>query len=315
MSGRMRPRLCHRAALLIASLLRSRAVLFDVAELGWPPIWPEPMQYSNGSTTVTLSVDFRIDVEGGGALVAEARDRALALLPARVDARRRRLAEAAPELDLLRVRVGRADGDDEAYALRVGVDGVATLDAAAPRGALHGLESFAQLVGVDAARGGGAIAGAPWRVVDAPRFAHRGVMLDTARHWLPVAAIVRVLDGMAAAKLNVLHWHLTDREAFPLRLRCRPELALGAHSPAETRVRRGGRAPRVSRAPFALSVRFRAPLSPPSRAGTRRATCAPSRPPRARAACRSCPSSTRPRTRRRGAVSYTHLTLPTILLV
>ena len=47
-----------------------------------------------------------------------------------------------------------------------------------------------------------------------PRFPWRGVLLDSARHFLPLPDILRQLDGMAAAKLNVFHWHLTDDQGW-----------------------------------------------------------------------------------------------------
>lgn len=69
---------------------------------------------------------------------------------------------------------------------------------------------------------------------DAPRYSHRGVLLDTARHFLPLGALLRTVDAMAASKLNVLHWHATDSHAFPLLLPSAPQLArLGAYSTKE----------------------------------------------------------------------------------
>jgi hexosaminidase len=50
-------------------------------------------------------------------------------------------------------------------------------------------------------------------------------MLDTARHFFPVSFIKQTLDGMAANKLSVFHWHLTDAESFPVVLPSAPELA------------------------------------------------------------------------------------------
>lgn len=62
------------------------------------------------------------------------------------------------------------------------------------------------------------------RVVDKPLFNHRGVLLDTSRNFMPVNIIKRTLDGMAASKLNVFHWHATDSHSFPLEIPQVPQL-------------------------------------------------------------------------------------------
>jgi hexosaminidase len=67
------------------------------------------------------------------------------------------------------------------------------------------------------------------RIDDAPRFAWRGLMLDSARHYQSPEFIKRLLDWMALHKLNVLHWHLTDDQAWRLEIRKYPRLtAIGA---------------------------------------------------------------------------------------
>ena len=72
-------------------------------------------------------------------------------------------------------------------------------------------------------------------VWDSPRFRHRGLLIDTARHYLPTSIIKTHLDAMEASKMNVLHWHLTDDESFPLATSQTPELArCGAFSTAAT---------------------------------------------------------------------------------
>lgn len=67
---------------------------------------------------------------------------------------------------------------------------------------------------------------------DYPKFPHRGLLLDTARNFLPLEDIERTIDGMAASKLNVLHWHATDAQSFPLEMPTVPQLTrYGAYSP------------------------------------------------------------------------------------
>src|SRR6187402_1807169 len=62
-------------------------------------------------------------------------------------------------------------------------------------------------------------------IEDAPRFAWRGVMLDSARHFQSPHFIRRFIDWMALHKLNVLHWHLTDDQAWRLEIVKYPRLA------------------------------------------------------------------------------------------
>ena len=120
-------------------------------------------------------------------------------------------------------------GVDEAYTLRVPAPAAgsanATLACATAYGCLRGFETFVQLVVRRA------VAAAPLVVDDAPRFAHRGVLVDTARHFLPLATLRAVVEGMAADKLNTLHLHLTDAQAFPFASVAEPALARGAWAP------------------------------------------------------------------------------------
>ena len=59
------------------------------------------------------------------------------------------------------------------------------------------------------------ISNAPVRIRDTPRFGFRGLMIDTARHFMPVKFLEHIIEGMAANRLNVLHWHIVDSQAFP----------------------------------------------------------------------------------------------------
>ncbi len=63
-------------------------------------------------------------------------------------------------------------------------------------------------------------------IADRPRFAWRGLMIDSARHFQPVEVLKRNLDAMASVKMNVLHWHLTEDQGFRVETKKLPELHL-----------------------------------------------------------------------------------------
>ena len=62
-------------------------------------------------------------------------------------------------------------------------------------------------------------------IVDFPRFTHRGLLIDTARHFLSLKVLKETLDLMAQNKMNVLHWHMTDNSAFSYVSSLFPELS------------------------------------------------------------------------------------------
>ncbi|KAI1304970.1 Beta-hexosaminidase subunit beta [Halotydeus destructor] len=117
-------------------------------------------------------------------------------------------------------------GMSESYQLDVRADS-SKLTANSVWGALRGLETFSQLVNCYGSHCYAKVSS----TVDYPRFAHRGVMLDTGRHFLPVNTILRNIEAMEYNKLNVFHWHIVDDQSFPFVSKAFPELSEhGAYS-------------------------------------------------------------------------------------
>ena len=111
---------------------------------------------------------------------------------------------------------------DEGYELRIARDGI-RVSARDPRGLLYGAVTLWQLMTADDARTGN-VRLAAMDIRDAPRFAWRGLMLDSARHYQSPEFIERFLDTMALHKLNTLHWHLMDDQAWRLEIKKYPRL-------------------------------------------------------------------------------------------
>lgn len=108
---------------------------------------------------------------------------------------------------------------DESYTLVIDPNGI-TLGAESVFGAMRGLQTLRQLIReVD-----GGLELPLLRIHDRPRFRWRGMLLDTARHFMPVNTVKRLLDAMEMVKLNVLHLHLSDDQGFRAESAALPEL-------------------------------------------------------------------------------------------
>jgi hexosaminidase len=98
---------------------------------------------------------------------------------------------------------------DESYSLQI-TNQDALLEAPSPVGILRGLETFLQLVDLNEE----SHFVPALKIEDRPRFCWRGLLIDVSRHWEPPQVMKRNLDAMAAVKMNVLHWHLSDDQGF-----------------------------------------------------------------------------------------------------
>jgi hexosaminidase len=110
-------------------------------------------------------------------------------------------------------------GEDESYNLEVTPSG-ATLTAPTTLGVMRGLQTFLQLVEITPQ----GFAAPAVTIHDKPRFPWRGLMIDCGRHFMPLDVLKRNLDGMAAVKLNVFHWHLSENQGFRVESKKYPKL-------------------------------------------------------------------------------------------
>jgi hexosaminidase len=114
---------------------------------------------------------------------------------------------------------------DESYTLTFPAGGApATITAATIYGAMMGLQTLSQAIRYDYNAGVYAVASTPLVIGDAPKFAWRGILIDTDRHWLSLHTIFRIIDSMGMAKMNILHWHIVDWQSWPLQSVARPGL-------------------------------------------------------------------------------------------
>src|SRR5437588_1802550 len=110
-------------------------------------------------------------------------------------------------------------GEEESYRLEITSSG-AKLNAPTTLGVMRGLQTFLQLVETTPA----GFAAPAVNIDDKPRFPWRGLMIDAGRHFMPLDVIKRNLDGMAAVKMNVFHWHLSENQGFRVESKKFPKL-------------------------------------------------------------------------------------------
>ena len=196
------------------------------AEISLIP-WPASVEVTGG--TFTLEAQTQIVYEG------DARVRAVALYFGELIERTRGVrpvivqgsVQDAPKRSVVFALAGGAAGP-EAYQLDVS-SRAALITAADPRGLFNGAVTLWQLATqqstvVPEVRIPGV------RINDAPHMRWRGLLLDSARQFQSVAFIKRYIDFMALHKLNVLHWHLVDDQAWRLQIPKYPKLTGGLSS-------------------------------------------------------------------------------------
>ncbi|RDI96880.1 beta-hexosaminidase [Dyella solisilvae] len=198
------------------------ATLAHGAGASQPPLIPMPAQVSQVGEAFTVTAKTPIVVDAGDSEARRTADYLAALTE-----RTRHLplvvtqdAVQGPAIILKRdpqAPVKEAEG----YTLDVTPQGIRVL-ARDEAGLFYGAVTAWQLM--TPAQGSGDVRVEGVHISDQPRFAWRGMMLDSARHFQTPDEVRTLIDQMAQHKLNVLHWHLTDDQGWRIEIKRYPEL-------------------------------------------------------------------------------------------
>jgi len=248
----------HRLLVLCALLLVSQVAYSKVTERIIPQViphnlWPIPAQYSTQNINITIGdpCNFSFTIYSNKTVPTQVSD--LIDLYRGYMFKNRGVCSHVPSTaktntsgpnSILNIYIADVDkilmntDTDESYTLNVQESSPFTLNASTYVGFVRGLETFSQLLKYTAQANGGVTVEIPFTpisIADKPRFPHRGIMIDTSRHFIPKEKLFQVMDAMMSVKLNVFHWHITDSDSFPMYMPSHPKLSqFGAFSAEET---------------------------------------------------------------------------------
>jgi len=216
-------RMCR---LLILAAMSALTGVATAASPAWS-LLPQPAEVhpaARGAVTVSDGDRVLVQAEDDGQALAVAKRFAALVattrgLHLRVETR---ADKRSPAAIVFRLDLNADAANDAGYRIAIG-DGEIEVTARTARGLFYGGVTVWQLLTPDGTRDAPArVAGGT--IADRPRFAWRGLMLDSARHFQSVADIKKLIDWMSLNKLNVLHWHLSDDQGWRIEIPNYPEL-------------------------------------------------------------------------------------------
>lgn len=194
-----------RVLLVCTLFLPLSAIAAPAGDLSLMP-WPQQLALPQNGGSLALTTPLDISVSGDD--LSDALPRWQQRLARQTGNPRLPVSSSATTLTIVIARKVDATpqpDSDEHYQLVVSEEGI-HLTAGTRFGVMRGMETLLQLVH------NGTL---PLVTInDQPRFPWRGILIDTARHFLPIDTLKRQIDGIAAAKMNVFHWHLTDDQGW-----------------------------------------------------------------------------------------------------
>ena len=193
-----------------------------------PALMPIPRKFATGNGMLPVGADFSIAVKTTSAdsLLLRAVNRMQLALARKtgINFHQQRVGihdKSDTATLLLQTELSKIPdiGCNESYTLSI-TAGHIVLKAPETAGALHGLQTLLQLL----QKQNGEYFFPAIEISDKPRFAWRGLMIDVARHFIPLDVLQRNIEAMAIVKMNVLHLHLSDNEGFRIESKIFPQL-------------------------------------------------------------------------------------------
>ncbi len=125
-------------------------------------------------------------------------------------------------------------GVDESYTIEItSKSSSIQVTAKTAWGALHAFTTLQQIIITDT-QYGNLFVEQPVKIKDHPNYPYRGVMMDSGRNFISLPKVKEQIDGLALSKMNILHWHITDDQSWPIALDVYPEATKDAYSTRET---------------------------------------------------------------------------------
>ncbi|KAN0023314.1 hypothetical protein ACTFIU_011484 [Dictyostelium citrinum] len=200
------------------------------------PIWPAPFYSQLGNNSILISKDFNFTIISESTLLL---NKTLSKYYNIIFTQDNLISSSSNTLNKLYINLKSKNetlkfGFDESYKLIIKNNGISKLEGNTVYGIMRGLETFYQLIKYNFSDNSYYIDNyLPLIINDKPRFPHRGILLDTSRHYYSVGTILKVIDSLAYHKFNTLHWHIIDSQSFPLKSKSYPNLTDGAWSKSE----------------------------------------------------------------------------------
>lgn len=238
-----------RLTIFIALTLLATIAFFTSAQqqfaappYAWPPIVPYPQSFTSGNSTFFVDSSKIKMISGNGQTPTTDLVNGFQRFVERTFIHQGNATNAPAGSTILQsVTISVTDYNealqlemDESYKLDISDSNGIVINAQTVYGAYHALETLSQLTGFDFDTQTFQVRYGPWAITDAPRFPHRGILIDSARHFQPVATIKKVIDSITYVKMNLIHWHIVDAQSFPFDSPSQPKLSkYGAWSPHE----------------------------------------------------------------------------------